>query len=80
MRIGRPMWWHIQTISTKQKELVTEIAKYKMDIVCLAKTKKKGQGNETLAEYMYMWSGVNKSESSKAGVSFLIKKLLKQIG
>lgn len=40
----------------------------------LTETKIKGKGQELLGEYVHMWSGVDRDQRARAGVSFLIKK------
>lgn len=54
------------------------ITKYKIDIVCLTETKIKGHWNPALEEYVHIWSGVNKSQRSTAGVSIILKKMFKK--
>ncbi|XP_049782515.1 craniofacial development protein 2-like [Schistocerca cancellata] len=49
-----------------------------MDVVILSETKKKGQGEEELDNYVHTWSGVSKAARAKAGVSIMIKKSWKK--
>jgi hypothetical protein len=39
-----------------------------MDVVVLTETEKKGTGNETLRNYMQLFSGVKRYEMAKRGV------------
>lgn len=70
LRIGT---WNIQGIANKYVEIEEEISKQNIDIIALSETKKKGQGNEKLKKYIHLWSGVEKHERAKAGVSLLVK-------
>lgn len=47
-----------------------------MDIVVLTETKRKGAGTEQLEDFMRIYSGVNKANKAKAGISLLISKKL----
>ncbi|KAJ4439889.1 hypothetical protein ANN_08018 [Periplaneta americana] len=49
-----------------------------MDIVVLTETKKKGQGQEVIGDYIHIWTGVDKTSRAKSGVSVLIKKKWKR--
>ena len=46
----------------------------KMDLIFLTETKKKGTGNETLGNYIHLFSGVKKCERAKRGISILRNK------
>ncbi|XP_077259092.1 uncharacterized protein LOC143895675 [Temnothorax americanus] len=61
-------------ISNKLTEVIHEIKKLDMDIVALSETKKKESGNTAIDDYMFIWSGISKSERAKAGVALLVKK------
>lgn len=74
MRIGT---WNVRGISDKRTEITSEIKKYKLDIAVLSETKRKGRGYEDEDEYVHFWSGVDKNERARAGISVLIKKQLK---
>jgi hypothetical protein len=48
-----------------------------IDIGVLSETKKKGQGNVNVANYIHFYSGVNKEKRAKVGVSIVVHKRLK---
>ena len=54
------------------EEIRREINVMNMDVIVLTETKKKGTGNETLGDYIYLFSGVKKKERAKR-VSILIR-------
>lgn len=61
--------WDIQRWKTTADKVIAEVTKMKSLITVLTETKKKGQGSE---------SGKGKGmERAQAGVSILIKKILK---
>lgn len=66
--------WNIKGLRTKQKEVIAEIRRLQMDIVVLTETKRKGTGTEQLENYVHIYSGVDKANRAKAGVSLLISK------
>ena len=49
-----------------------------MDLCVLSETKKKGQGTLNINKYIHLYSGVNKEEHAKRGVSMLILKKYKK--
>ena len=71
MKIGT---WNVRSINGKEIELVEEIKKYKIDLLGITETKKKGQFYETVGNYKIIYSGVNKTERAKAGVGIVIKE------
>lgn len=69
--------WNIKTLSGKEIELVGEIKKYKIDIIGLSETKKKGNGITRLANgFTMIYSGVNMRERAKGGVALAMKEEL----
>lgn len=66
--------WNIQGLNTKKREVFQELEKLKVDICVLTETKKKGKGNEMIAEYIHFYSGVKKEERAKRGVSIAVHK------
>lgn len=64
----------MQSLSNKKAEVLKEMEKLKPDAVVFTETKLKGKGQEIVGEYLHFWSGVNKSERARAGVSLLIRK------
>jgi len=70
--------WNIQGLNTKEEEVFKELHRYNINIAVLSETKKKGQGNNYKNEYLYFWSGVEKSKRAKAGVAIAIKKNLEK--
>ncbi|XP_056644815.1 craniofacial development protein 2-like [Diorhabda sublineata] len=70
--------WNIQGIRTKVDDILQEIKKHKLDFIALSETKKKGQGTQTLGEYIHIYSGVNKEEHAKRGISLLIHEKYKK--
>lgn len=69
--------WNIQGLNTKQNEVFRELDNMKIDICVLTETKKKGRGNEMINPYIHFYSGVNKNERAKRGVSIAIHRRLK---
>jgi exonuclease III len=61
----------------KQNEVFEQLEHMNIDIGVLSETKKKGQGNENVANYIHFYSGVNKEKRAKAGVSRVVHKRLK---
>lgn len=70
--------WNVQGLATKLPNLTSEIKRFKMDIIILSETKKKGKGNEELDDFIHLWSGVEKHKRAKSGVSVLVKKNFKK--
>lgn len=68
--------WNIQGISSKEVQVFRELHSYNIDIAVLTETKKKGQGNKYIDDYIYFWSGVEKTKRAKSGVIIAIKKKL----
>lgn len=58
--------------------MVKAVESLGMDIVVLTETKKKGQGQEVIGDYIHIWTGVDKTSRAKSGVSVLIKKKWKR--
>ena len=56
------------------EEITRELNIVKMDVVGLTETKMKGTRSETLGNYIHFFSGVNKYERTKRGLSILINK------
>ena len=75
LRIGT---WNVQGISTKRIEVFRELERLKIDIAALTETKRKGNGIEEERNYIQIYSGVNKDQRAKCGVSLLIKKKYKK--
>ena len=71
MNIGT---WNLRGINGKDLELIEEVDKYKIDILGITETKKKGQGVDTLGKYKIIYSGVDKQQRAKAGVGIVIKE------
>lgn len=65
--------WNVQSLSNKKAEVFAEIEKSKLDIVVLTETKVKGNGQEMIGNLVHIWSGVDKSERARAGVSIVIR-------
>jgi len=68
----------VQGISTKRIEVFRELERLKIDIAALTETKRKGNGIEEERNYIQIYSGVNKDQRAKCGVSLLIKKKYKK--
>ena len=64
--------WNVQSLRGKEVELVEEAKKYKVDILGITETKKKGQGIENLGSHKLIYSGVV-GERARAGVAMLVK-------
>ena len=69
MNIGT---WNVMAINGKDVELVGEAKKYKIEILGVTETKKKGQGVQNLGSHKLIYSGVNIKERAKAGVALLL--------
>ena len=74
MNIGT---WNVRSIKGKEKELVEEVKKYKVDILGITETKKKGKDEEDLGSHKLIYSGVNPNERARAGVALLVKYFLR---
>lgn len=66
--------WNIQGLNTKYNEVLKEVIQKDLDVIVLTETKRKGRGQEISGGYIHFWSGVEKSERAKGGVSIMIKK------
>ena len=64
--------WNVRSISGKELELVDEVKRYKIDILGITETKKKGQGIQNLGSHTLIYSGVNTNERARAGVAVLL--------
>ena len=62
----------MRAINGKEIELVSEVRKYKVDILGVTETKKKGQGVDNLGSHTLIYSGVNTNERARAGVALLL--------
>ena len=69
MNIGT---WNIQSVRSKEIELVQEMRKYKISILGVTETKKKGQGIEDLGSHKLLYSGVSRNEQAKGGVGLIV--------
>lgn len=69
--------WNVQGLNTKKKEVFQEIERMKLDVCVLTETKKKGKGNEQIGKYIHFYSGVNKTQRAKRGVSIVVHQKLK---
>lgn len=70
--------WSIQGLKTKQTEVFQEIYRAIMDLSALIETKKNGECNETVGNYIHFYSGVPKHDRTKRGVSIAIHKKLRR--
>lgn len=70
--------WNIQGIRNKQKEVIMEFIQRHIDIAILTETKKKGNGIENTNDFTHLYTGVEKHERARAGVSILIHGKLKK--
>ena len=59
--------------------LVNEVKNYKIDILGITETKKKGQGTDNLGSHTLVFSGVNRNERARAGVALLLKNNLYEL-
>lgn len=75
MNIGA---WNIQGIRNKQQEVFKEMNDRMVDIAILSETKKKGAGCERSKYYTHYFSGVDKSERAKCGISIIIRRKLEK--
>lgn len=73
-RIMRMGTWNVQGIRIKERELMGEIERMKIDICVLTETKQKGKGNERKGNYMKFYSGVPKDNRAQRGVFIMIHK------
>jgi hypothetical protein len=67
----------VQGLRTKRNEVFEQLEHMNIDIGVLSETKKKGQGNENVANYINFYSGMNKEKCVKMGVSIVVHKRLK---
>ena len=63
--------WNISSLNGKECELVEEAKKYKLDIVGLSSTKRKGSGILDLNSYKLFYSGCDPTTRAMAGVGIL---------
>lgn len=70
--------WNVQGLTNKIPDIITAQKKSNVNLMVLTETKKKGNGREIMDEYIHIWSGVNKAERAKAGVSILIRKTVEK--
>lgn len=75
MKIGT---WNIRGLRNKEGEIIRELENRKQNIMVLTETKKKGNGMEIKGSYIHLYSGVQKHQRAKRGVSVLIKKKLQK--
>ena len=74
MRIGT---WNVRGINGKDRELLEELNNYKVDILGITETKKKGHGHENLGnEHKIIFSGIDVKERAQAGVALIINNNL----
>ena len=64
--------WNVRSVNGKELELVEEVRKYKIDILGVTETKKKGQGVDNLGSHTLIYSGVDINERARAGVALLL--------
>ena len=69
MNIGT---WIVQSVRSKEIELVQEMRKYKISLPGVTETKKKGQGIEDLRSHKLLYSGVSRNERTKGGVALIV--------
>ena len=75
MKIGT---WNVTSLTGKEVELIDEMKKYKIEILGLSETKRKGIGELQLDDgYVLMYSGVSKDKRAKEGVGIVISESLK---
>ena len=85
LTLRRPTWkrtwtlifgtWNVRAINGKELELTEEMDRYKIDVLAVTETKKKGQGVENVGpNHILIFSGVNEKDRAKAGVGLLIHK------
>lgn len=70
--------WNVQGLRNKQHEVFKEMFDRKIDIAILSETKKKGAGCEKTKYYTHYYSGVDKSERAKCGISIIITRKLEK--
>jgi hypothetical protein len=59
---------NIQGLRGKFEEVLKEVEERQLSMVALTETKKKGQGTETIGDYIHLHSGVPKHSRAKRGV------------
>src|SRR5271155_2395050 len=69
--------WNVTTLAGKEPELVEEAIRYRLDIVGVSSTKRKGKGTMALDHgWQLFYSGVDPSIHAQTGVGFLISPRL----
>src|SRR5215471_13234852 len=69
--------WNVTSLGGKEPELVGEAIKYRLDIVGVSSTRKKGSGVLTLtAGWQLFHTGVDPTKFAEAGVAFLVNPAL----
>ena len=66
--------WNVQGCRGKMQEIIKEMEQLGIDIASITETKKKGFGSEVIGNYLHFYSGVQKENRAKRGVSLLIHK------
>ena len=70
--------WNITSIQGKEAEIVSEVKRFRLGILGVAETKKKGNGEMQLVEgYNLIYSGVSKEERAREGVGIIVSETLK---
>ena len=65
--------WNVTSLTGKEVELVEEVKKYRLDIVSLSSTKKRGNGIVVLQDgWQLLYSEVEPSTHAQSGVGLLI--------
>ena len=56
------------------QEMIKEMEQLRTEIASVTETKKKGSGSEVSGNYLHFYSGVQKENKAKRGVSLLLYK------
>jgi exonuclease III len=70
--------WNVQGLTKKIQEIPFELKKLNISVAVLPETNRQGKGDEHLEDFIHFWSGVNKGNRAKAGVSIVINKKYKK--